>query len=172
MADAASIEAAVAAAITTMLPMIQQPVPAAPTQPTQPVFALSPANAFTDIIDYSTKSGAEVYATNTAALETTFSIDKPNVATFLEELKIRAHQAKWNDPIIFLIPTGTNATPNNKNLLTEYGQITTDQCTQHTRGYITGSTRQTQNNHQLYVCLNRTLDATFKSKAHSDKGCC
>jgi len=131
MADAASIEAAVVAAITAMLPMLQQPAPAAPTQPTQPVFSLSPANAFTNLIDYSTKSGAEVYATNTAALETTFSIDKPNVATFLEELKIKVHQAKWSDPSIFLISTGTNATPNNKNLLTEYGQVTTEQCTQH-----------------------------------------
>eukprot|EP00543_Licmophora_paradoxa_P003143 CAMPEP_0202457354 /NCGR_PEP_ID=MMETSP1360-20130828/14400_1 /ASSEMBLY_ACC=CAM_ASM_000848 /TAXON_ID=515479 /ORGANISM="Licmophora paradoxa, Strain CCMP2313" /LENGTH=94 /DNA_ID=CAMNT_0049077419 /DNA_START=44 /DNA_END=328 /DNA_ORIENTATION=+ len=94
MADTAAIEAAVTAAIAAMMPMIQQAAPTAPTAPTQltqPVFALSPENSFANLIDYSMKSGAKVYATNTAAVETTFSIDKPSVATFLDKLKIRAH---------------------------------------------------------------------------------
>lgn len=169
MADPEAIAAAVQAALQAILPQLQQapPAPAAPAAPVAPMFALSPATAVANIIDYSTKAGTEVYTTNTAELKTVFSIEKPNITVFLNELKTRSTEAKWNDPNIFDIPVGNTT----KNLLTEFGQATIEQCINHTHTYLGQHTRTAQNNYQLYVCLSKTLDADSKSILEQDEEC-
>eukprot|EP00543_Licmophora_paradoxa_P000523 CAMPEP_0202447714 /NCGR_PEP_ID=MMETSP1360-20130828/6477_1 /ASSEMBLY_ACC=CAM_ASM_000848 /TAXON_ID=515479 /ORGANISM="Licmophora paradoxa, Strain CCMP2313" /LENGTH=84 /DNA_ID=CAMNT_0049064923 /DNA_START=8 /DNA_END=259 /DNA_ORIENTATION=+ len=81
--NADQIAAAVQAAIAAILPAMQ---PAqAPNPAVASAFAKSPTRAIVDIINYSSNAGSSVYAINTSALPTTFSLESPNIPGLLNE---------------------------------------------------------------------------------------
>mmetsp|Transcript_26508 Transcript_26508/g.37627 ORF Transcript_26508/g.37627 Transcript_26508/m.37627 type:complete len:120 (+) Transcript_26508:188-547(+) len=116
MADADTIAAVVQQVLQVILPQLQA-APAAPAVPTAapvPVFARSLATSVAILINYSTKTRTAVYTTNTEDLKTVFSIERSNITVFLNELKTRATEAKWDDPSIFNIPVTAGANPTTK----------------------------------------------------------
>jgi hypothetical protein len=50
-------------------------------------FAISPALAQPDVLDYSSGFGAKVFSKATEPLATTFSIEKPNIRVLINESK-------------------------------------------------------------------------------------
>ena len=91
-------------------------------------FALAPALVGVDQpLDYSTRAGQTLYASATTELPYKFTGKQSSLPTFLEAIRDRATQTGWSD--IFSITTGQDANnqPINKDLLTQYGEITLEQ---------------------------------------------
>jgi len=154
----AALEAAVNGAVAAALANFAPPAPPAPAAPPAVPFATSPAQAFDDVIDFRTKSGAEVYARATASLKTTFTFEEPNIPILIGQLTTRSVECNWSE--LFDIP----ATGGNKNLLTQFGQLTRDDCYNHVATYINGQTRRVQNNYMLFECLRNMLDDISQDK--------
>ena len=149
----ATLEAAFAAVAATL-----NNAPAPANTP----FAKSPAQSITDVIDFNTQNGAAVFTASTQALPTTFTFAEPDIPVLVDQLTTRAATAAWNE--LFVIPT----TNGNKNLLTQYGQLTWKECHDHVATYINGQTRKVQNNFMLFECLRHTLDTASKDKLAQD----
>ena len=150
-----ALQAAVAAALAHAAANAPPPAPAAQPAVT---FALSPAQAFDDVINFRTPAGADVYARGTASLPTKFTFDEPNIPILINQLTTRTAECNWEE--LFDIPTDNG----NKNLLTQYGQITRENCYNHVATYITGQTRRVQNNYMLFECLTNSLDSDSNDK--------
>ena len=147
----AALESAVQAAVAAAL---AANAPAAPST----TFAKSPARAFNDVVDFTTKAGAEVYARAVESLPTKFTFTEPNIPVLIDELTTRTANAAWAH--LFDIPVQNGS----KNLLTQYGQLTWKECHDHVATYIHNQTRQAQNNYLLFECLRNTLDSSSKDK--------
>jgi hypothetical protein len=126
IADA--LEAALAPLVNALTPVAPAAVAATATP-----FAFTPAQARANLLDYELAGDAKIFNSATAKLETTFSLDKPNVTVLLAELGDRANSAAWQKTIEVV----TGATPatitqpanpgTTLHLIKDYGQITLDQ---------------------------------------------
>ena len=88
-------------------------------------FALAPALAGGAApIDYTTQAGQAMYSQATEKLPYLFRGKESSLPTFLQALRNRADAAGWED--IFTITIGADGAGNaiNRNLLTQYGEIT------------------------------------------------
>jgi len=122
------------------------------------VFALSPALAARDILDYNSSAGAKIYKAATEALPFTFNGEDSEVMLFLQALSVRAYSSGWLD--ILEIPIGT--TGRSLNLLTHYAQISHTQLVRHARSYHGRRDRRAQSTHQMFECIQNSIS----SKAH------
>jgi hypothetical protein len=143
---------------TTVAAAVEQILSAQEQQPgnQQITFAISPALARTNILDYSTGFGAKIFSKATESLPTIFSIRKPNIRILLNELHVRSETYGWND--LFNINVSPNLIPEFKNILYTHGQCTLYQVQEKSASYINSTTRKRQNNYQLYICLNNSVD--------------
>jgi len=124
-------------------------------------FALSPALAHPDIIDYSTSSGAKIFTSATVQLPTTFNLEEPNIRVLINELQTRAASFGWEE--LLTINVAEDLLPETrKSLLTEHGQCTLEAVRRDSTRYIITDTRKTQNNYQLFVCLTNSIDEKTK----------
>lgn len=131
--------------------------PSLRTPTTVGVYARTPARAVSTGINYATREGISIYRGNTEPLATTFSIKRPQVITLLNQVRARAEKCGWTT--LFVIPQayipGTTA---DKNLLDEYGLMTTSNVLNYGATYIHTDTRHSQNDMQLYECLFASMD--------------
>jgi hypothetical protein len=94
MADAQAITNALTAALQPMMAVVTAAktaavAPAAPAVPgpAGPIAcACTPAQAQADLLNYELPGNTKIYASATAKLATTFSLNKPNVSILLAEL--------------------------------------------------------------------------------------
>ena len=124
-------------------------------------FAISPALARTDILDYSTSFGAKIFSKATEPLSSRFSIKKPNIRILLNELQIRSETYGWNE-LLNINVSGPHQVPLFKNMLHTHGQCTLQQIQEDSASYINSNLRKRQNNYQLFVCLNNSVDDNTK----------
>ena len=92
-------------------------------------FALTPALASADIINYSTAEGAKLYKSATAALPVTFDGKDSEVLILLQALRVRAFASGWDS--ILNIPVGHRT----YNLLTNYAQVSEERIKEHCWSY-------------------------------------
>ena len=126
--------------------------PAAPNV----VFALAPGLLNHNVIDYSTKSGSEIYHKAIAELPIKFDLQGPNLRTFLKQIDVRAQTLGWEH--ILEIPVDIADPFGDVDLLTsEYGKISMEHLRNQVYTYINTNTRAAQDSFQLYVCLMNSL---------------
>ena len=124
-------------------------------------FAISPALAQPNVLDYSSGTGAKIFSKATEALKTQFSIKTPNMKLLLNELQVRSESFGWNNLFDIRIDDEDGNTVT-KNLLTTHGQCSIQNIQRECSQYINTSTRKRQNNYQLFVCLTNTVDEHTK----------
>ena len=60
------------------------------------VYALSPATVSSEILDYGSKAGVDIYKTDITKLATPHSVDGEGLKTFLNELQDRITTTGWD----------------------------------------------------------------------------
>jgi len=143
--------AAVTAAVTQALAARE------PTTEGNISFAVSPALAQTSILDYSTSMGAKIFSKATEPLPTTFQVNKPNIRILLNELQMRSETYGWKEMLNIDVIT-SEQTITSIDLLRMHGKCSLNQVLQDSARYINTNSRKRQNNYQLYVCLNNSVD--------------
>ena len=131
--DAAQVAAAVQAAI-------QQLVQAQPQAPPAGPFAVSPALAHADILDYTTSAGAKIFSRATEVLPTKFTLKTPNIRVLLNELETRSDTNGWAN--VLDVDVGPAGQPDMRSLLTDHGRISIGQSSAFSATYINTQTRQ------------------------------
>lgn len=124
-----------------------------------PAFALAPALAGGGApIDYTTRAGQAMYSQATEKLPYLFRGKESSLPTFLQALRDRADAAGWED--IFTITIGADGAGNaiNRNLLTQYGEITLTNVRDNAAAdYIGQQVRNAQISHQIYQCIRKSI---------------
>jgi hypothetical protein len=126
-------------------------------------FALTPAGACPDRLNYKTTGDAKIFFRATQALPTTFSLAKPNVTVLMSELQTRGSESFWGG----LFTVAINAV--NHNFISSYGRVTLDELHTHVDGLIALGERESQNDHQLYHCLTKSVDSGTTEIMQSDR---
>ena len=126
-------------------------------------FADSPAVANTGLIDYRTKTGAEIYKLSTQPFRIIFDLVVTGLNVFLEQVRNRALDFGWGD--ILLIPKDMNDIHNTVDLLNHYGEVSLQQVRAHAESYLNPAvSRAAQDSKQLYSCLIGSLSAEAMDK--------
>jgi hypothetical protein len=124
-------------------------------------FAISPALAQTDVLDYTTGLGAKIFSKATESLPTTFNVIKPNIRILLNELQMRSETYGWKD-IMNIDISMPHQMLSPISLLHTHGQCSLTQVQEDSAKYINSDSRKRQNNYQLFVCLNNSVDDQTK----------
>jgi hypothetical protein len=116
-------------------------------------FALAPALANNDIIDYTAPAGAKLFKAGTDPLPSTFDCTAVNLQLFLDQLKDKASIYAWTSILEV----------DSKNLIDHYGELTYDSVRYHAERYVLSSTRMAQDSFMMYNCIMNSLsDAAQK----------
>ena len=159
---AAAVGATVAQAMAAHQAAHQPPPPAAPVLPAVGPFALAPALARQNVLDYTNDPGAiKIYSKAVEPLPTTLTKTDPNVKVFLNELNKKSVSYGWTNLFdINIAAAGAVAQP--ISLLKQHGCISLAQCRASADGYIDADNRDSQNNYQLYMCVSDSVDEELK----------
>lgn len=131
-----------------------------------PTFALSPALATDDVIDYTSKSGETLWREATAKLcEEAFDCDANNMRDFLELLRTRSETMGWDNSVL-AIPTDPDHPEREvMDFFKHYGKLSMEDLRKAgTKAYIGTQTRYAQDSMQLYKCLHNSLSKIGRDK--------
>ena len=116
-------------------------------------FALAPALANNDIIDYTAPAGAKLFKAGTDPLPSTFDCTAVNLQLFLDQLKDKPSIYAWTSILEV----------DSKNLIDHNGELTYDSVRYHAERYVLSSTRMAQDSFMMYNCIMNSLsDAAQK----------
>ena len=123
-----------------------------------PVYALNPidlhdANGF---IDYGTVEGRKAYFNAISPRTTPYDGKQRGLRIFIHDLSQKATINGWGTTI-FSIPTGVAPAVVNRNLLTQYGQITVQQCRAHAATFLGQHNKASQDSNNLKLHLDSSL---------------
>lgn len=121
-------------------------------------FAIAPAlHGAEHPIDYSTRTGQNLYAQATAPLPYIFEGKNSSLPAFLQAVRDRSDASGWDD--IFAITTNDHQGEQvTRNLLTQYGEITLEDVRANAvTDYIDTPVRNAQISHQIYQCLRKSI---------------
>ena len=133
-------------------------------------FALSPALANRDVLDFMQTAAAKVYKTASSPVSTEFDCKPENLQLFLDQLRDRAIAHEWQN--ILLIPKGGNE-EESRDLIDSYGELTYDDVKTHVLTYINTESREAQDSFMLYLCIMNSLSKAaqrqvrLRGKQHS-----
>jgi hypothetical protein len=123
--------------------------------------ALTPARISRNPIDYGTKTGATLWDRAIKTIygdpKNFYNLDPGTLLNFLDAIDRRAKECGWD--LFAIVHTAATATTPviHKNLLTEYGDLTIEQVKAHATTLRGTLTRSTQEDSQLFSCLNNSL---------------
>ena len=141
----------------------QQPQQQPPAQQPPAVFALAPAlvgAANNEIIDYATRTGQSLYMAATKELSYIFDGKNASIPTFLQAVRDRSTSSGWDDIFQITIGNDANGNPINRDLLTQYGEITIENVNDNARqDYINMPVRNAQISEQIYQCLRKSISS-------------
>ena len=142
-------------------------------------FALTPAQAYQGVIDYTTTEGRKLYESATRRLypsEEGFDCNPENLHGFLELVANRASAFDWDfhDPtetwdsqgVLMIAKVDPFINPNSGcwNLLAHHGEIDMNLLTSQCQQFIGTETRRAQDDNQLYQCLFNSLTEAGRQK--------
>jgi hypothetical protein len=136
-----------------------------------PAFALTPAAAHHDILDYSKPEPAKLFRAAIAPLEGDAYDGTPeNLKGFLDRLQQKAADYTWLDTVL-TIQVDAGPPVVNRNLIDDYGNITLEQVQTQARTYIglEGGSRTWQNSHQMKTCIFDSLTTAFQNRVNLEK---
>jgi hypothetical protein len=152
----AFIQAMIAAANAAAAAAVPPVPPVPPIVPPAP-FSLLPGGAYTTPLDYSKSSELKIFRASTTGMSDKFDLKEEHLRVFLETVK--EHVRTYNWETIITVPDG-NAV--NRNLITNYGQLTLDNVTAHAINYVNQQNRDAQNSMLLYKYLLDSLTEEAK----------
>ena len=162
--DPAAVQAIAAAVAQAVVQAQNAPAAAA-------AFALTPGRANpAAALDYTTRTGQAVFKDATESLPHKFDVESQSINQFCEDLRDRAIKAGWGEGAadILTIPDTDGV---DRQLITNYGQLTPQNITDHVQTYIAAQDRRSQNAVQMYHCIMSSLTEAGKNKvlAEADK---
>jgi hypothetical protein len=127
-----------------------------------PRFSLTPGQAPSGIIDYSTKAGKKSFYQDTAKLPEIFDGMSEGVTLFQSQLQDKAKASGWDNgedtEDIINIPTQLALSNDTRDLIQEYSQLTTQMIIAWAVAQvILANNRKTQNNYNMYMCMKNSL---------------
>ena len=126
-------------------------------------FALTPALANNQVLDYNQPSAIKLYHKATAKLDKEYDCTSSGLKTFLDQINDRALAYGWTH--ILDIPEDIDSPLEDlTNLMTGYGQVTLKQVQEHAATYIGTHTRAAQDSLQLYYCIMASLTKEAQDK--------
>jgi hypothetical protein len=139
----------------------------APAAPAKAVpFALTPAEAISDVLNYSKRKHMRLYESAVAPLEgDKFDGTAENLANFLTRLREKAEIYTWYESVC-KVKIGEGVY---RNLIEEYGNITQEQVKAHATPYVGQEQRIWQNSHQMKCCLFASLTKEFQNRVNLHK---
>jgi hypothetical protein len=131
-----------------------------PVQPAQaaesahePVrFAIAPALANGNIIDFTTPGGAKLFKTGTDALASQFNCTAVYLQLFLDQLRDKAAIFNWTE--ILQAPDDHDVP---KDLIDHYGEVSCERVKAHAETYVHEDSRRDQDSFMLYNCIMNSL---------------
>eukprot|EP00980_Cylindrotheca_fusiformis_P019193 scaffold6521_cov93-Cylindrotheca_fusiformis.AAC.1 len=106
----------------------------APTAPVGnvafPTFSLAPANSNTQILDYDTKHGAEIFKANTKPFGELYDLDPQQLGEFITTVEQRSTRASWTAN--FQVPTNGGTF----DFFENYGRVSLADCQAFARTYV------------------------------------
>ena len=143
--------------------------PAGPGVP--PSFALSPALANRDILDYNSAAGSKVYRGAIAPIAIEFDCKSENLQLFLDQVRDRSTTHDWNN-ILLVLKNGDLENP--KDLIESYyGEVSYEDVKASVMQYVNTETREAQDSVMLYQCIMASLtkkaqrQVRIRGKGHS-----
>jgi hypothetical protein len=128
--------------------------------PAAPHFALAPAFANPDVLNYSDQSAAKLFKSGTDPLSIKFDCKPDNLQLFLDQARDKAIVFDWLN--ILGIPIGGDVAAT-KDLIESYGEISYQDVKAHALSYMNEDSREAQDSFMLYHCLMNSLtDAAQK----------
>ena len=119
-----------------------------------PHFALAPAFANPDVLNYSDQSAAKLFKTGTEALSIKFDCKPDNLQLFLDQARDRSIVFDWLN--ILSIPSQGDVALS-KDLIESYGEISYQDVCNHALTYMHEDTREAQDSFMMYHCLMNSL---------------
>ena len=138
-----------------MPPRRADPVqPAQAVEPAQePVrFAIAPALANGDIIDFTTPGGAKLFKTGTDALASQFDCTAVDLQLFLDQLRDKVAIFNWTE--ILQVPDD-NDVP--KDLIDHYGELSYETVKAHAETYVHEDSQRAQDSFMLFNCIMNSM---------------
>jgi len=128
--------------------------------PAVPHFALAPAFANPDVLNYSDQSAAKLFKSGTEPLSIKFDCKPDNLQLFLDQARDKSIVFDWLN--ILSIPIGGDVAAT-KDLIESYGEISYEDVKAHAINYMNEDSREAQDSFMLYHCLMNSLtDAAQK----------
>lgn len=128
-------------------------------------FALSPALATDDVIDYSSKTGATIWREATAKLaEESFDCDANSMRDFLELVRTRAETMGWDNSVLAMPRDPDHPEGEVIDFFKHYGKLTLENLQTVASVYVATQTRFAQDSMQLYKCLHNSLSKIGRDK--------
>jgi hypothetical protein len=125
-----------------------------------PHFALAPAFANPDVLNYSEQSAAKLFKAGTDPLSIKFDCKPDNLQLFLDQARDKSIVFDWLN--ILSIPIGGDVAMS-KDLIESYGEISYEDVRAHAISYMNEDSREAQDSFMLYQCLMNSLtDAAQK----------
>jgi len=125
-----------------------------------PHFALAPAFANPDVLNYSDQSAAKLFKSGTESLSIKFDCKPDNLQLFLDQARDKSIVFDWLN--ILSIPIGGDVAAT-KDLIESYGEISYEDVKAHAINYMNEDSREAQDSFMLYHCLMNSLtDAAQK----------
>ena len=119
-----------------------------------PHFALAPAFANPDVLNYSDQSAAKLFKAGTEALSIKFDCKPDNLQLFLDQARDRSIVFDWLN--ILSIPSQGDVALS-KDLIESYGEISYQDVCNHALTYMHEDTREAQDSFMMYHCLMNSL---------------
>jgi hypothetical protein len=131
-------------------------------QPALPpvVFALFPGRVAQLPLDFSNTADVKLYHKAIETLKVPYDLSPIRLHEFLCGVRERATAYGWED--IITLPD-SSVPPVNRNILSEYGLITMDDCRRASTAYFNAQTRQAQNSIMMYMFLSNSLTADART---------
>jgi hypothetical protein len=127
----------------------------APVQNPAGPFALTPAMATQDVIDYTTSTGIKLYKTIITPNETKFDGSSGKLLAFLDDIEQKALRYGWNTNLLSI--SNQANPPIRFNLLQSHRRLTIENVQAHARTYIGTQTRLAQDASMMYEFLRDSL---------------
>jgi hypothetical protein len=146
------IEALIQAANAAARNVPPPPAPVAPVIVPPAPFALVPGQANNDPLDYSKAADVKLFHRAIKGIEPKFDLKENSLQVFLAKVKEQARIFNWAAVIDIPDTAGTV-----RNLITNYGQLTIDNCKTHAMTYIAAQNRRAQDSMMMFQCLSSSL---------------
>jgi hypothetical protein len=127
-------------------------------------FALTPALANREVLDYNDPSDTKLFKAATEKLSIEYDCDSENLPLFLAQLRDRAAVYDWL--ALLLVPKDGNEEMT-KDLIESYGELSYEDVKRHSETYVNSETRSAQDSVMLYLCIMASLTEAGQKKVRS-----